>query len=261
MTELALPHARVGEGSPLVVFPGLGGRHGVPARLARWVQRLEIVELSGSRAVWSIHRRTGMEAGITVEDLAAEHAAMLRRLFDSPVDLVGVSTGGSIALQLVADHPELVRRLVIVSAAYTLSDQGRAMQRQVAALLRADRPRRAASLFLGNTGATVLTRALLRIAGLLAPRMVVGRRDPDLLVTLDAEDAFDLKSRLGQIETPTLITGGGRDRFYTAALFEATRAAMPNATLKVYARGGHVGTLGNRSLAQHILQFLERRGE
>jgi pimeloyl-ACP methyl ester carboxylesterase len=256
MSEPSLPHIRLGAGAPLVVFPGLSGRLGVPARLGRWMQHQEIVEFSGARSVWSIDRRPGLLPGTSVVDLAGEYADAIRELFSEAVDVVGISTGGSIALQLAADHPELVRRLVLVSSAHRLSDHGRSTQRDIASLLRGHRPRRAAALFLANTGATALSRMLLGVAGTLAPRVVVGHNDPDLLVTLDAEDGFDLEGRLQTIETPTHILGGGRDRFYTAALFEATQAAMPNATVAIYPRAGHIGTFGNRRLAREILRYL-----
>jgi pimeloyl-ACP methyl ester carboxylesterase len=44
------------------------------------------------------------------------------------------STGGSPALQLAADGPELVSRLVVAGAAYRLSEHGREFQLRVAAL-------------------------------------------------------------------------------------------------------------------------------
>jgi pimeloyl-ACP methyl ester carboxylesterase len=261
MTTPSLPHLRLGTGAPLVLIPGLAGRHGVPVRIGRWMQHQEIVELSGTRTVWSIDRRAGLEHGISMSEIADEYAAQLRHLFAEPVDVVGVSTGGGIALQLAVDHPELVHRLVLVSAAYRLSDFGRALQRDIAAALRAGRPRRAAALFLSNTGATRVSRAVLSVAGRLAPRIVVGHQDSDLLVTLDAEDTFDLSSRLPEVKIPTLVVGGANDRFYTAALFEATAAAIPNATLAIHRGAGHIGTQGNRRLVRDILSFLavERR--
>jgi pimeloyl-ACP methyl ester carboxylesterase len=39
-------------------------------------------------------------------------AAGIRRWFAEPIDVLGVSTGGSVALQVAADHPEVVRRPV-----------------------------------------------------------------------------------------------------------------------------------------------------
>jgi pimeloyl-ACP methyl ester carboxylesterase len=261
VTSTSLPQLRLGAGSPLVVIPGLAGRRGVPGRLGRWMQRNEIVDLSGSREVWSIDRRIGLEPGITVSELAIEYAETIRTLFRDPVDVVGVSTGGSIALQLAVDFPELINRLVVVSAAHRLSDRGRLIQRNVAASLRGGRPRRAAALFLSNTASSRIRRALLAAAGILAVRVVVGRHDDDLLVLLDAEDGFDLSERIGGISAPTLVVGGARDRFYSAALFEETAARIPNAQLTVYPRAGHIGTRGNRRLVRDILGFLSGTSE
>ena len=86
-----------------------------------------------SRRVIYTNRRKRLPRGMTMGDLAEEHAAAIRALRAGPVDVAGISTGGSIAQQLAADHPELVDRLVLVSTACRLSPHGRALQRRVAA--------------------------------------------------------------------------------------------------------------------------------
>ena len=58
-------------------------------------------------------------------DIANDYAAMVRDEFGGPVDVLGISTGGSLVQHFAADHPELVRRLVIHSAAHRLSGQGK----------------------------------------------------------------------------------------------------------------------------------------
>jgi hypothetical protein len=40
-------------------------------------------------------------------DLAAVYAEAIKTTFDGPVNMLAISTGGSIALQLTADHPSL----------------------------------------------------------------------------------------------------------------------------------------------------------
>jgi pimeloyl-ACP methyl ester carboxylesterase len=58
-------------------------------------------------------------------DLANDYAGALDGMFQRPVDVLGISTGGSLALQLAADRPELVERLVVAGAACRLSEYGR----------------------------------------------------------------------------------------------------------------------------------------
>jgi pimeloyl-ACP methyl ester carboxylesterase len=55
-------------------------------------------------------------------------ATMIRAEFGGPVDVTGLSTGGSIALYFAAEHPDLVRRLVIHSSAYTLGNTAKRLQ-------------------------------------------------------------------------------------------------------------------------------------
>ena len=252
-----LPHFHEGRGAPLVVVPGLSGRTGSPALVRQWMRRKGIADFIGDRVVHVIDRRFDLEPGTSIADLASDYAHTIASLFHEPVDIMGISTGGSIALQLAADFPGLTRRLVLVSSAHRLSDRGRATQRAVATLLRAGHDRRAAAVFLGNTGATPFQNALRYVVGLLAPRSVVGRGDLDLLVTLDAEDGLDLEERLATIEVRTLIAGGEFDRYYSSALFEQTSRGMPNASFSVYSKAGHLGTIRNPRLAREILLFLE----
>ena len=50
--------------------------------------------------------------------------------FAGPVDLLGMSTGGSIAQQIAAQHPDVVRRLVLVSTGCRLGPRPSRVQRQ-----------------------------------------------------------------------------------------------------------------------------------
>ena len=52
--------------------------------------------------------------------MADDHTTMIREQLESPVDVIGTSSGGSIAQHFATDHPDLVRRLVSHSSAYTL---------------------------------------------------------------------------------------------------------------------------------------------
>jgi pimeloyl-ACP methyl ester carboxylesterase len=65
------------------------------------------------------HGRTGDADGpITYEGLADDVAGLVRHLELGEVDVVGYSMGAAAALQLGVRHPELVRRLVVISGAF-----------------------------------------------------------------------------------------------------------------------------------------------
>lgn len=59
-------------------------------------------------------------SGCTLGDIADDCATLIEVEFGGPVDDLRVSTGGAVAQHVAADHPNLVHRLVIHSAAHTL---------------------------------------------------------------------------------------------------------------------------------------------
>jgi pimeloyl-ACP methyl ester carboxylesterase len=190
--------------------------------------------------------------------MADDYAAMIREEFGGPVDLIGVSTGGSIVQHFAADHPDLVRRLVIHSSAYVLSDEARGLQMRLAELARDRRWVEAYALMIGcvlpGTGLMKhLSRPLVwlgsRLASMSAPR------DPtDLVVTVEAEDAHDFRERLAEITAPTLVVAGDRDPFYTEALFRETAQGIPDARLILYPGMGHPAS--GEQFRRDVLAFL-----
>ena len=82
--------------------------------------------------VYLVGRRPNLPDDYLMDKMADDYAKMIRREFKGPVDVAGVSTGGQIAHFLAADHPEAVRKLVIISAAYRLSEKGVEIERKAA---------------------------------------------------------------------------------------------------------------------------------
>ncbi len=248
----------LGAGPPLVFLPGLSAHHRPPHGMDRWFQVQQIRLLARHREVWWIQRRAGLTAPVTMADLAGDYAGVLAQQFGEPVDVVGVSTGGSVALQLAADHPGVVRRLVLVHSGCRLGPQGREAQRKAAVLLRRSQSRQASAMMISMMGGTRLSRRVLAGVGWLLGGSIFGTADPDMLATIDAEDAFDLTHRLGSITTPTLVVGGDRDAFYGAQVFEETAALLPHGRLMLRKGKSHMGAATGARLTRDVLAFLER---
>ncbi|HEX3712359.1 MAG TPA: alpha/beta fold hydrolase [Trebonia sp.] len=70
-------------------------------------------------------RRVDPPPGMTIADLADWHATAFRARFGEPVDLIGASGGGVVALQLALDHPQAARRLVLCVAASRIGERAR----------------------------------------------------------------------------------------------------------------------------------------
>lgn len=65
------------------------------------------------------HTALGPRTAITLEDIGQDLAVVVKALGLKQVDVMGYSFGGGAGMQLAFQHPELVRRLVVVSAPYS----------------------------------------------------------------------------------------------------------------------------------------------
>jgi pimeloyl-ACP methyl ester carboxylesterase len=252
-----LPFAAVGKGEPVLVIAGLmpytgpGGDRMVQLSLG------QLTAFADRRRLVLVNRRPGLPRGMTMAEMAAEHADAIRGGLGGRADVVGTSTGGSIAQQLAADHPDVVGRLALLSTACRLGPHGKSLQRRVAARIRAGARRRAMAVLTadlvppgrGQTAAGLL-------ASVLTPALV---RDDhtfdDIATTIEAEDAFDLAG-LAPIRAPTLIVGGREDRFYAPELFEETARLIPGAELHLFEGRGHVTALSDKRAREAISRFL-----
>lgn len=250
-----IPYLAVGDGPPLVKVEGLTPTCEVPTG---WMRRMALsgaLPLSGDFRVYWVNRKQGLRPGESMSDIAGHLAGAIEDSIGEPVLLTGTSTGGSVALQLAVDRPDLVRALVVVASAYRLGPRGREVQLALAQSIRAGR---------GADGWAQVMTAMLP-APLQQPARPLARvalcsmtpDDPtDLLVTLDAEDAFDVGDRLDRITAPALVIGGDRDVFYTRDLFEQTAAGVVDGRAHIHPGWGHGRTSMSAATANLTIGFL-----
>ncbi len=252
-----LPCLVMGSGPPLALLGGLTPENGLPVGPARWLEVQTMMPFVADFEVFWVARRRGLAKGTTMADLAADVADALATRFEQPVDVLGISTGGSIAQQLAADHPTAVRRLALVSTACRLENSGRRFQQEMAALAHEGTrqevfARFARDLVPPRRGRAAAGAVMAWLGPLLYPH--AGNLE-DLAVTLEAEDSFELRG-LAPIQAPTLVVGGGQDRFYPQALFAETARLIPDATLAIYPRRGHLTVLNDPGAQAAVIEFL-----
>ena len=246
-----LPYAAIGKGAPMLVIAGLMPYTGPgPDRMARaaigW-----ITEAADRRRFVLVNRRPGLPRGMTMADIAAEHADAIRALGDR-VDVMGTSTGGSIAQQLAADHPDVVGRLFLLSTACRLGPEGKVLQRRVAARIRAGARRQATAVMVREFAPLPVAVA----ASLIGPLVMRGDRSwDDLAATIEAEDDFDL-ARLDTIQAQTLVVCGRDDIFYPPELFEETARLIPDSELVMLDNRGHIDALSDPRARAAIRRLL-----
>ncbi|WP_249645311.1 alpha/beta fold hydrolase [Nocardia sputi] len=252
------PYLKFGDGAPLIALPGSTPENGNLDGGSRKFMIKPFLPLAAHRTVYVFNRRPGVPVGLTMADIATDLAEGLTGEFDSAVDVVGYSTGGSVALQLAHDHPAAVRRLVLASAAYSLSTEGRNAMRLFAE--RAAAGKRPAVAWASIASTSPLGRRLMAgFLWMIDPMMRPSNGDyTEAIRVIEAEDSFDLRDRLADIATPTVVIGGDKDLAYPVAMFRDTAEGLKDAELLVYAGRNHNSAIADRRFVEDVLEFLER---
>jgi pimeloyl-ACP methyl ester carboxylesterase len=250
-----VPYLRVGRGHPLVVASGLTSKHVNPTGVKRRMSLSWVAPFAEHFTVYLLNRRAGLTPGVTMADIAADYAGAIEHDIGGPVMLHGTSTGGSLALQLAIDHPELVQRMVVAASACRLSPHGRQVQREVVRLTREGEGRRATALLMRNLAPSPLAHAAHGL-GWLAGGGLAADSHSDMLLTMSAEDSFDAEPELARVRAPTLVLGGTADPFYSEDLFRRTAAAMPHGRAVILPGKSHGYVGGSKVTASIALGFL-----
>ncbi|MFC0622778.1 alpha/beta fold hydrolase [Kribbella deserti] len=240
-----LEFLRLGKGPVLVMSPGLGPSNELPTGLSRHASLASAQPFAQHFTVYVLQRRVGMPKTWELRDIATDYASAIEELSE-PVLLHGASTGGSVALQVAADNPQLVRRMVIASAACSLSDRGRYIQVEFARLV-AEGDIRGAYAYLAGVLAPGALRRPVGGMGWLLGRAVSGVDHGDMLTTVSAEDRFDAEPYLSNVTAPTLVLGGAKDPLYTRNLFERTAAGVTDGRAVIYEGKGHLYPSGGKA--------------
>lgn len=249
------PYYALGEGEPLVVLRWFSPDHANPHGWERKQELKVMAPLAERYRVHAVNRAPGTPEGATMAELATQLAEAIKAEFGGPVNVMGMSSGGSLALQLAADHPETVKRLVVAGAAATLTGQTRQAQRLYTEAVASGR--RGAHHLVPIVGRTAFTRALLTpLMWLMDPMMRPKGAATDMLHFAQAEDTFDVRDRLGSFAMPVLVIGGERDLAYNRELFSQTADGVPDGRLILYPGLGHMGTFTSKRFAPDILSFL-----
>ncbi|MFN8441325.1 MAG: alpha/beta fold hydrolase [Caldilineaceae bacterium] len=254
----ALPYRAVGAGQTLLYFPPFAPYHELTTGFSRTIE-LNILRrfAAGGFRVYQVNRRPGLATGTTMHDLAADYARAIEQHFSQPVDILGFSTGGAIALNFAAEYPHLLRRLVLASAAHRLSPVAWNASKQAAERAEA-RDRRGFQMAMAPAAALSKPAQMAAAAfgWLLAPLTLKRDWNPsDAVITLRADMSIDVDSRLSTISTPTLIVCGDSDPSYPLAITAELTQKLPNARRIVYPRTGH-GVVLHKRFVTDLVEFL-----
>lgn len=249
-----LPYACIGKGKRiLVIFDGLDFSHKPPSAFMLKYMISFIKKLTGDFTVYYVRRRPGLPDSYSLKDMSDDYAVMIKNEIKSTVDIMGISTGGTIAQHFAADHPGLVHHLILAMTGYRLTEMGRKLQTQLAELVQQKKWRTAAAL-LATSLSPGITGCMLQLLFLIIGKGMFGYPDSpsDGIIEIKAEDNHDFKERLTEIKVPVLVIGGANDFFYP---IRETARGIPGAKLILYEGVGHSAMMKHR-FGEDILAFL-----
>ncbi len=132
-----------GEGRPVLLIHGFGANRKITWRNTGWYDvlvkagfRVIAMDCRGHGESEKPHRPEDYEDGL----MAADCAAVLREFADTPADIMGYSMGAQIAIRLIHDAPDLVRRCVLAGAGETYFHRAAAINEAIAEGLEAPDP-------------------------------------------------------------------------------------------------------------------------
>ena len=240
----ALFHERLGSGPPVIFV------HGGPCMdhtsFRPWLDPLaddfELIfydQRGHGRSAAAAHKT------MTRAQLGDDLAALCERFGQDRATVVGHSFGGFIALECALRHPGLIRQLVLVSTAPSA---------QIFRQVRARAVRKGASeRMLQHFGRRQHTDEAIRAAFLEIAPLYFDRPDPALIATAFASlicradgalregelGGYDLRTRIADIDIPTLILAGDNDFVCPDSEARWMQVMLPNARLHVFEHCGH----------------------
>lgn len=214
--------------------------------------------MGSGRAFDPMARRLGGRLELTAFDLPSHgrsapwqpaagedyHSAVTRiaqgLLGDGPVDLVGHSIGGTVALRLAVASPERVRSLTLVEPVlFAASRHGHALDDELAALAAAGRMKEATRLFLGAWGAPggfdAMPLSMQQTAVALMPLIL----ETDAALSADAHGILR-PGGLEAVAAPTMLIAGAKSPPVVEEILDTLAARIPDARRAAVPGAGHM---------------------
>jgi pimeloyl-ACP methyl ester carboxylesterase len=217
-----------GEGDPLLIILGLANDLTEVEGIVHGLSQNHRVIAFDNRGAG---RTDKPDMKYSIETMAEDTAGLLGGLSIRQLNVLGISMGGRIALSLALAHPELVRTLILAST---------------------------------SASGTYRRGLLWSLSNLLVRIPMVreiGTRYPQPYYAYvrqrEASRDYDATGRLREIQAPTLILHGKKDRFAPYPLAEEIHAGIRGSRIVTF-DGGHLFMFSKqKEFISSIEEFLE----
>lgn len=240
------------EAATLVLSAGLGGLGNF------WLPQLNELRQKYRVVVYD-QRGTGrspdtLPEGYSMSDMAAELADELAELGIERYDVMGHALGGMVAMQLAIDSPQRVARLVIVNGWLRLNAHTRrcfTVRRELLLNVGVESYVRAQPLFLYPADWLADNQARIEAEDALHAAHFQG--SDNLLRRLKALMACDFTQQASAVTQPVLLLCSQDDLLVPWTCSQTLYEALPHATLKKMAWGGHAMSVTDSKTFNHLL--------
>ncbi|MEJ5309853.1 MAG: alpha/beta hydrolase [Anaerolineae bacterium] len=242
------------DGSPPVLL-----LHGLGSVGADWQSQFAALAQAGYRVLAPDLRGFGRSSAppeVSIQAMAQDMALFLERVEAVPAHVVGLSLGGTVALQLALDHPEMVRRLALVNtlARLRFPSLGDRLYFLARAIL---------TRFLGpERQAEMVARRLFPRPEQQALREGIIRRISQTnpyayRSAMRSLLQFDVTARLSELRMPVLVVTGAEDTTIPMPVQQTLAQGIPGARHVVVEKSGHGIIVDNPDAFNRILlEFL-----
>ncbi|MFB5191690.1 alpha/beta fold hydrolase [Alicyclobacillus fastidiosus] len=209
-----------GDGEPLCLIPGLNNDIADYKKIVQLLsQRYKVIAVDNRGS----GRTDKPDIPYSINMMCEDVVELLRHLRIGQAHILGISLGGRIATELVLQHPDKIRSLILVSTYVHRIDPELSSRR---------------------------LNILLRLSLLRKQRHGALRQR-------DAARDYDATERLHEINVPTLILHGKKDKFAPYRFAEEMHLDIRNSTLVTFS-GGHMFLfLRSEQFVEAIMKFLD----
>jgi pimeloyl-ACP methyl ester carboxylesterase len=236
-----------GQGKPLVLVHGLGGRS------EDWIALIPQLINHGYKVYAPDLLGYGQSARPDVDYSISLEEDIVRQFFDSQglqqADMAGWSMGGWISLKFAAEHPERLHKLILLDSAGLKFD---------AVNVPFLRPKTAADI---DRMMQVLTPHPPHIPAFYATDLLRGFAREDWIMDRALKSMYAGKDlmdgRLTTIKAPVLLLWGKQDVLTPVSMGEQMRAGIPQSELKIFDGCGHLAPVEcSNEIGQAMIEFL-----
>ncbi|RKF23089.1 alpha/beta fold hydrolase [Altericroceibacterium spongiae] len=258
ITDRHIYYMRFGAGRPVLLL------HGISNSGRAWNPQIPVFMAAGYEVIipdLSGHGASGrLSAPHSVADLADDIEVLLGHLGIEDLDIIGLSLGGMIALELAARHRLGIGKLIVADSFDNISGE------QFAAMAEGW-----AQIFEQPGGP--VTRLEQQWPSLVSPRfqaspeglqtwqvwhgIAASAHGPSLAHVARGIVGFDIRDRLGGIAVPTLFIGGSLDAMSPPAISEDMAQQVQNGRFICIDGAGHIANVDSARMFNDLsIRFL-----